>query len=53
MLVQTDNGVKRHTPKWSFTFFIHNTIIHPIAGCFWFLGLGRLGNKVHETCKPE
>lgn len=52
MLVQMDNGDKRSTEKWNFAFLCHNFFIHPIAGIFWFLGFGELGNKIHNICKP-
>lgn len=27
---------------------LHNLVAHPIAGVCWWLGLGRLGDRVHE-----
>jgi hypothetical protein len=53
MMVKTDSGDSRPTDKWCFKFLIHNVFIHPIAGIFWFLGFGDLGNRIHETCKPN
>jgi hypothetical protein len=53
MLVKTDDGDLRPTPKWSIKFLIHNVMMHPLAGLCWFFGLEKLGNKIHEICVPE
>jgi hypothetical protein len=53
MKVKADNGSLRETPAWSISFLLHNTVIHPIAGIFWFIGLGNIGNAIHEVFRPK
>lgn len=32
----------------SLRWLLHNTVIHPIAGCLWFLGLEVTGDRLHD-----
>lgn len=32
----------------SLRWLVHNTIIHPMAGCLWFLGAEVTGDRLHD-----
>ncbi len=34
-------------------FFIHNIILHPIAGLFWVIGFNSIGDYIHGLLKVE
>ena len=39
--------------KLNLMWLLHNTIGHPIAGFFWFIGLIKVGNLIHDKTLPE
>lgn len=32
----------------SLRWLVHNTLIHPVAGCLWFLGFEVAGDRLHD-----
>ncbi len=38
--------------KGNWRFFLHNTVLHPIAGVLWFFGFEKQGDRIHDLL-PE
>lgn len=37
------------TVKYDFRFLIHNTVLHFVAGWFWFFGFNDVADKIHNA----
>lgn len=39
--------------KLNLMWLLHNAVAHPVAGFFWFAGLTKVGNFIHDKTLPE
>lgn len=39
-------------PSWRVRTFIHDCLLHPVAGMLWILGFSDAGDWIHEKTAP-